>query len=140
MLEIGLPRDHPAIARALRYLLSQQQDFGGWFQTTTHENFRTPMRETRYAVMALARAFPRPGAPLTSWGNRDDGPARLPRTDSLVHTLDDLENLWDVPAADRPGTPSRSPGCSTDPEPLVRAAAAACLGRLGRPEAAVPRW
>ena len=58
---MGLPRDHPAIARAIGYLLSQQQDFGGWFQTTTHENFRTPMRETRYAVMALARAFPRPG-------------------------------------------------------------------------------
>ena len=58
LLEVGLPRDHPAIARAIRYLLSQQQDFGGWFQTTTHENFRTPMRETRYAVMALARAFP----------------------------------------------------------------------------------
>ena len=35
----------------------------GWFQTTTHENFRTPMRETRYAVMALAEAFPRPGSP-----------------------------------------------------------------------------
>ena len=61
LLELGLPRDHPAVARALRYLLPQQQDFGGWFQTTTHENFRTPMRETRYAVMALARAFPRTG-------------------------------------------------------------------------------
>ena len=65
LLEIGLPRDHPAIARALRYLLSQQQDFGGWFQTTTHENFRTPMRETRYAVMALA-----PGLP-SSWGTTE---------------------------------------------------------------------
>ncbi len=61
LLEQGLPRDHPALARAIRYLLSQQQDFGGWFQTTTHENFRTPMRETRHAVMALARAYPRAG-------------------------------------------------------------------------------
>ena len=98
-----------------RYLLAQQQDFGGWFQTTTHENFRTPMRETRYAVMALARAFPRPGAPLKSWGNRDDKPARLPRTDPLVHTLDDLENLWDVPAADRSRYAVRSPGSSIIP-------------------------
>jgi hypothetical protein len=57
LLRIGLPHDHPAIARALRYLLSQQQDFGGWIQTT-HENFRTPMRETRYAVMALAPRGP----------------------------------------------------------------------------------
>jgi HEAT repeat protein len=135
LLELGLPRDHPAIARALRYLLSQQQDFGGWLQTTTHENFRTPMRETRYAVMALARAFPRPGAPLTSWGNRDDRPARLPRTDTIVNTLDDLENLWDVPASDRPRYAVEIARLLEHPEPLVRAAAAACLGRLGCVEA-----
>ena len=138
LLEVGLPRDHPAIARAIRYLLSQQQEFGGWFQPTTHENFRTPMRETRYAVMALARAFPRHGAPLISWGNRDDGPARLPRTDSLVNLLDDLENLWDVPAADRSRFAGEIIKRLADPEPLVRAAAAACLGRLGRPESAEP--
>ena len=54
--------------RRWRYLLAQQQDFGGWFQTTTHENFRTPMRETRYAVMALAEAFPRPGGPVARLG------------------------------------------------------------------------
>ena len=59
------------------------------------------MRETRYAVMALAEAFPRPRRAAHGWANRDDGPARLPRTDSLVHTLDDLENLWDVPEPDR---------------------------------------
>ena len=35
LLRIGLPRDHPAVARGLRYLLAQQQDFGGWIQTTT---------------------------------------------------------------------------------------------------------
>ena len=139
LLEIGLPRDHPAVARALRYLLAEQQDFGGWFQTTTHENFRTPMRETRYAVMGLARAYPRDGAPLKSWGNRDDGPARLPRTDSLVNKLDDLENLWDVPTGDRPRFASEIVGLLlADPEPLARAAAAACLGRLGRPEAVSP--
>jgi HEAT repeat protein len=135
LLEIGLSRDHPAIARALRYLLFQQQDFGGWFQTTTHENFRTPMRETRYVVMALARAFPRPGAPLASWGNRDDRPPRLPRTDTVVNTLDDLENLWDVPAADRPRYAIEIARLLDHPEPLVRASAAACLGRLGRAEA-----
>ncbi|MGA2705659.1 MAG: HEAT repeat domain-containing protein [Isosphaeraceae bacterium] len=138
LLEIGLPRDDPAVARALRYLLAEQQDFGGWFQTTTHENFRTPMRETRYAVMALARAYPRDGAPLNSWGNRDEGPARLPRTDSLVHTLDDLENLWDVPPGDQPRFAGEIVRLLADPEPLVRAAAAACLGRLGRPEATSP--
>ena len=96
-LQIGLPRDHPALAKALRYLLAQQQDFGGWFQTTTHENFRTPMRETRYAVMALAEAFPRPGAPGRGWANRDHGPARLPRARF---------------AGPHPGRPRKSLGCS----------------------------
>jgi HEAT repeat protein len=131
LLATGVPRDHPAIRRAVRYLLSQQQAFGGWFQDTTHENFRTPMRETRYAVMAIARVQPRARGPLTSWGNRDEGPARLPRTDTLVHTLDDLENLWDVPPAERPHYAAEIARLLDHPEPLVRAASAACLGRMG---------
>ena len=136
LLRLGLPRDHPAVAKALRYLLAQQQDFGGWFQTTTHENFRTPMRETRYAVMALAEAFPRREAPGRGWANRDDGPARAPRLDALVHTLDDLENLWDVPGPDRARF-ARTIGPLLDhPEAMVRASAAACLGRLGQEESA----
>ena len=137
-LRIGLPSDHPALAKALRYLLAQQQDFGGWFQTTTHENFRTPMRETRYAVMALAEAFPRADAPTRGWGNRDFGPARLPRTDSLVPLLDDLENLWDVAAPDRPRFARAIAPLLEHPEPLVRASAAACLGRLGQADSVVP--
>lgn len=138
LLRIGLPRDHPAVAKALRYLQAQQQDFGGWIQTTTHENFRTPMRETRYAVMALAEAFPRPGAPLAGWGNRDDRPARLPRTDSLVHTLDDLENLWDVTPAERPRFARSIEPLLEHPDAMVRAAASACLGRLGQPSSVAP--
>ena len=138
LLQIGLPRDHPAIAKALRYLLGQEQDFGGWFQTTTHENFRTPMRETRYAVMALAQAFPRPGSLRQGWGNRDEGLAKLPRTDSLVHLLDDLENLWDVLEPDRPRFARAIIPLLDHPEPIVRATAAACLGRLGQSESVEP--
>ena len=137
-LRFGVPRDDPVLEKAIQYLMSQQQDFGGWFQTTTHENFRTPMRETRYAVMALAEAFPRPKAPLHGWGNRDLGPARLPRTDSLVNTLDDLENLWDVGEADQPRFAEAIARLLEDPQPLVRASAAAALGRLGRGESAEP--
>jgi cellulose synthase operon protein C len=138
LLRIGVPRDHPALAKALRYLLTQQQDFGGWFQTTTHENFRTPMRETRYAVMALAEAFPRREAPGRGWANRDDGPARLPRLDGLVHTLDDLENLWEVPGPDRARFARAIEPLLNHAEPMVRASAAACLGRLGQEESAPP--
>jgi cellulose synthase operon protein C len=130
LLRIGVPRDDPAVAKGLSYLLAQQQDFGGWFQTTTHENFRTPMRETRYAVMALAEAFPRNEGPRRGWGNRDSGPARLPRTDTLVHALDDLENLWEVAPPDRPRFARSVEALLDHPEPMVRSAAAACLGRL----------
>ncbi len=128
---IGLPRDHPAIQKALRYLLAQQQDFGGWIQTTTHETFRTPMRETQYAVMALAEAYPLDNKPQSGWGNRDERPARLPRRDSLVHILDDLENLWDVPPAERAAYARAIEPLLDDPEPVVRASTAACLGRIG---------
>ena len=138
LLRVGLPRDYPAIAKGLRYLLTQQQDFGGWIQTTTHENFRTPMRETRYAVMALAEAFPRPGTPRKGWGNRDDGPARIPRTDKFVNTLDDLENLWDVPEAERERFEKSIAPLLIHPEPLVRSAAAACLGRVGQAKSVSP--
>jgi HEAT repeat protein len=138
LLRMGHGRDEPPVAKALGYLMRQQQAFGGWFQTTTHENFRTPMRETRYAVEALAEAYPRQGAPLRSWGNRDEGATRLPRRDSLVTLLDDLENLWDVPESDRARFARDIVALLDHPEPLVRAAAAACLGRLERSEAVEP--
>jgi HEAT repeat protein len=139
LLKIGRTKDDPAIDRATRYLLTQQQEFGGWFQTTTHENFRTPMRETRYAVMALAEAFPikddaRPSRNGRGWANRDEGPARSPRTDSLIHILDDLENLWDVPDADRKRIMADVLTMLDHSEPVVRALAAACLGRIGGAE------
>ena len=138
LLMVGHSRDDPPIARALAFLLSGQQAFGGWFQTTTHENFRTPMRETRYAVEALAEAYPRPGAPKKGWGNRDGRAARLPGEGSTVTILDDLENLWEIPEADRPRFAGEVARLLTRPEPLVRARAAACLGRLGDPSSVGP--
>jgi HEAT repeat protein len=135
LLKLGHDREEPALARALTYLLARQQQFGGWFQTTTHENFRTPMRETRYAVEALAQAFPTKSAPLRSWNNRDDLPARLPRDGSVVAIVDDLENLWDVPPEDRRAFTQAILPLMEHAEPIVRAHAAACLGRLGRAEA-----
>jgi HEAT repeat protein len=132
LLKLGYRRDDPRIKRALTYLLAQQQPFGGWFQTSTHENFRTPMRETRYAVEALAEAFPRSATPSQGWGNRDGKPSRLPREGgSIVALLDDLDNLWEVPAADRPGYSRAVARLLNHPEPLIKAQAAACLGRIG---------
>ncbi|WP_435017023.1 discoidin domain-containing protein [Tundrisphaera sp. TA3] len=138
LLRAGARRDDPRIRKALRFLLDRQQPFGGWFQADTHENFRTPMRETRYAVEALAEGFPRPGPALNSWGNRDGGPPRSPRPGPIVPLLDDLDNLWDVPEADRPRMTAEIAGFLDHAEPLVRASAASCLGRVGGGEAVGP--
>lgn len=131
--------EDPRLKKGLDWLLSQQEPFGGWMQTTTHENFRTPMRETRYALMALASAYPRPGGPLQGMGNLDGGPARLPSPAAPpAALLADLENLWDVPADRRTEFTAALSALLDRPEPPVRAAAAAALGRVGGPEAARP--
>ncbi len=138
LMQAGIPRDDPRIARALALLLARQQSFGGWFETTTHENFRTPMRETRYALEALALGFPRADRPLTSWGNRDEGPARVPQPGSLAAVLGDLDDLWDVPEPDRPRFARGIIPFLDDPDPIVRGRAAAALGRLGAGSAVEP--
>jgi hypothetical protein len=139
LLKVGYHRDDPRLARALAYLLATQQPFGGWFQTTTHENFRTPMRETRYAVEALAEAFPRADGPRQGWGNRDGRPARLPRgSGPIVPILDDLDNLWEVPEPDRSAFASAAIRLLKHSDPLVRARAADFLGRLEDSSAAEP--
>jgi hypothetical protein len=90
------------------------------------------MRETRYAVEALAMGFPRKEGPsVKGWANRDEQPARLPRTDSLLHTLDDLDNLWDVPKDRQAEFVSAIVLLLKHDQPLVRARAAECLGRIG---------
>ncbi|MFL5245089.1 MAG: discoidin domain-containing protein [Gemmataceae bacterium] len=140
LMQAGVPRDDPRIRKGCEYLLKEQLNFGGWFQTTTSENFRTPMRETRYAVEALAMAFPKKDGTTTGWANRDDRPARLPRTDRLLHTLDDLDNLWEVPKRDQKRFVAALVPLLDHEEPLVRAHAAACLARIGVgcPEAVPP--
>lgn len=135
LLDSGLPRDHPAIDKALKYLLSSQQEFGGWFQPDTHEEFRTPMRETRWAVAALARAFPRPDSSGRGWGG---GPPPPPRPGPLVATLDDLEAAWDAPADDEAAHARAVAALLHHRSPLVRASAAARLGRLGRADGVAP--
>ena len=49
-----------------------------------------------------------------------------------MHTLDDLENLWDVPEADRARFARAIEPLLAHAEPMIRASAAACLGRLGQ--------
>lgn len=130
--------NEPRMNQGVNYLLQQQQPFGGWFQTTTHENFRTPMRETRYAVMALAATNPNAKDPPPGWGNRDGKDARLPRADSLVHLLDDLDNLWEVPKGREAEFTAAIIPLLDRREPLVRSLAAETLGRVGTDSAIAP--
>ena len=139
LIEAGLRRENePRLEKALRWLLGRQMPFGGWFQTDTHENFRTPMRETRYAVMALSSAFPRPGAPLRGMGNIGGVLAKLPEASSPASKLlEGLESLWEAP--DRCAEiGARAMQLLERPEAPIRAAAAALLGRIGGAECAGP--
>ena len=91
--------------------------------------------------MALAEAYPRPGRPLTGLGQprRAAGPAA---PDGLAWST--RSTTWRTSGTSpRPTGPvrrARSCRLLDHPEPLVRAAAAACLGRLGEPRLGRRRW
>ncbi len=139
LMQAGLrPEQEPKMEAALTFLLSQQQVFGGWFQTDTHENFKTPMRESRYALIALAMAYPK-GDALNGMGNYDGGPAVVPAVDAPASdAINALENIWEL-------TPEQQTTIGEQIYPLlkrseapVRAAAAAVLGRVGGSESTAP--
>jgi len=132
------PEQEPKMQAALKWLLSQQQPFGAWFQTDTHENFRTPMRESRYALIALAMAYPK-GEALKGMGNYDGGAAVVPTVDATVtDALRMLENIWEI-APEQQATIGESVyPLLKRPEAPVRAAAAAVLGRVGGAESTAP--
>jgi len=139
LMETGLrPEKDPRIARGLEWLLTQQQDFGAWFQPTTHENFRTPMRESRYALIALAQGYPK-GAPLQGLGNLDGGQARVPDLDTPPgEAMLLLENIMEAPGGEQAALAAAAIPFLERPEPPVRAAAASLLGRIGREESVGP--
>jgi HEAT repeat protein len=137
LVSAGASRDDPRLQKAAAFLLSQQQPFGGWIQTTTHENFRTPMRETRFAIMALAALHPNSDRPPHGIGNRDGGPAHAPNPNAgIVSLLDDLENLWDVPPDQRESLEQSTIPLLSHPDPVIRAATAASLGRWAQSHSA----
>lgn len=126
LLSAGVSRDDPRIERALRFLLGTQRSFGGWFEETNHETFRTPMRETRYALMALSKANPRPPESTS----RPPAPTANTPDLSVASILDGLD--YRLP---RPNVPSGVAlddilGLSNHASPLVRTSAATVLGGL----------
>jgi len=122
--EAGVPATHPAVAKAIDYLLRRQQAFGGWLDPLqSYENFRTPFRETQMAVLALSAYFPgdtlQPGwhAPIVERISTDP-----------VEALAQLDNVWDPPP-DAVRQQIESAAHSADA--LLRQAAVEALGRLG---------
>ena len=67
--EAGVPVSDPRVVKAVQYMLGRQQDFGGWLDPLqSFENFRTPFRETQFAVMGLAAYYPQ-GEPAKGWNS-----------------------------------------------------------------------
>ncbi len=124
----GLGPDHPAIRRGIVALLGRQQEFGAWFDVNPYEQFRTPFRETQWALIALSSFYPNLKPHLPGWnGPLGPEPAAL-RIESPGRLIRDLERIWDMPGAELRQQVVAQLGHES---PLVRAAACRTLGRVG---------
>lgn len=124
----GLKPDHPAVRQGIVALLSRQQDFGGWFDINPYEQFRTPFRETQWALMALSAFYPNPKPRSFGWNGPMGPEPDCLRTGSPETLIRDLERLWN------PARPELARGASAalgHELPLVRYAACRALGRIG---------
>jgi hypothetical protein len=120
----GVPASDPRVAKAIRYLLSRQQPFGGWMDPLqSFENFRTPFRETQMAVLALSAYFPKDGR-AKGWNS--------PKIDELsadpAQLLQQLDEVWDAPS---PAVLKQIVEAARSNDALIRQAAVEALGRLG---------
>ena len=122
----GVPASEPHVKKALDYLMSRQQAFGGWMDPTqSFENFKTPFRETQFAVLALSSYFPITGH-VKGW----DAPAPTSLSSGKGKLLTELENVWDPPSD---AVLQQIDDAVASDEPLVRQAATEALGRLAMP-------
>ena len=128
----GLGPDHPAMRRGIVALLGRQQAFGGWFDVNPYEQFRTPFRETQWALMSLSTLYPNTKTRPPGWnGPLGQEPVSL-RTDSPGTLIRDLERIWDVPGVEIERKIIAQLGHES---PLVRLAACRTLGRVGNENA-----
>ncbi|MBL8207229.1 MAG: hypothetical protein JNM09_23555 [Blastocatellia bacterium] len=127
----GYKADHPQIKRGVDYLLARQQEWGGWFDPRqSYENFRTPFRETQFAVMALSQLYPE--------ANKQKGwnaatPEKL--SDDPYVALEQVGNVWKVENRAQPDAlflPLMTLLAMSE-DPLLRRQAAAALGRRSGP-------
>jgi hypothetical protein len=122
----GISRNNQQVQRGLDYLLSRQQPFGGWFDPLqSFENFRTPFRETQFAVLALSSFYP---GPDKAKGWNSPAPTSLPT--EPVQLLKDLDRVWDGAT---PALVHEIETATRSNDVLIRQAAAEALGRLSDP-------
>ena len=109
-------------------MLTRQQAFGGWFDVNPYEQFRTPFRETQWALMALSSLYPNPKPRPDGWNGPLGPQPGLLRIGSPATLIRDLEQIWDVPAAELRGEIVAQ---LRHEAPMVRYAACRTLGRVG---------
>ena len=117
----GLGPDDPAMRRGILALLTRQQPFGGWFDVNPYEQFRTPFRETQWALIALSTIYPDPKPLPTGWNQPPrPEPDRL-RTDDPAALL--------IATSSASGT---SPAPSAGPGPVAQLDASLAAGPVRR--------
>jgi HEAT repeat protein len=132
----GYPPDHPQVHKGVEFLLKTQQPWGGWLDSSTYENFKTPFRETQFAVMALAQLYPNEDpkrGPEQAKGWQAGFPP-LPeklnlKNESLL--LEQLDQIWERPGQ---GLLQDLGAALKHPEILVRQTAVEAAGRIVAPE------
>ena len=122
----GIPVTDPQVAKTVKFLLGRQQTFGGWIDPLqSFENFRTPFRETQFAVVALSAYFPL-GQRSKGWGTKS--PDSL--SQNPAELLAQLDDIWDTPSKE---VQRQIEWAAQSNEVLIRQAAAEALGRLALP-------
>jgi hypothetical protein len=125
----GFSPDQPRIALSLKFLLERQQEWGGWFDPKqSYENFRTPFRETQFAVMALSEFYK--GSDGKGWLTP---PVQSLSTGDVASRLERIDNVWNRPS---PQLVRELTANLDSEEPMLRMAAAAALGRVNAKESA----
>jgi len=119
----GVPVSDAQVTKAVQFLLRRQQSFGGWMDPLqSFENFRTPFRETQFAVLALSTYYPLSGR-KKGWGTPPV--ASLP--ENPAELLEQLDGIWDKPSN---LVLSQIKAATQSNDVLIRQAAAEALGRV----------
>ncbi len=105
LAQAGFKPENPAVRRGVLALLERQQAFGGWFDVNPYEQFRTPFRETQWALMALSTLYPNVKPRPRGWNGPFGTQPLALRVDDPGRLIDDLDRVWDGPA---PGCGLRS--------------------------------